>query len=141
MSATDVEVTASRVNEEVLPGEDMEVEPEVAPLPSPVNRTSVTSDTLAIGVVQVRGETSPVPVLVVPYHQDRLRITVKNQASSADFVYIGSFPSLTGENDGVRLAQNDTLTLETRAALYAICAAGTVVPLSFISELRQNDER
>lgn len=130
----------TRAYDEVMPGETMEVLPAVAPAPPQVQRVTITSDTVAIGRVTVEGLAFPVPVMVVPYHRDRLRITIKNMNIVAgNAVYVGSAPSVTTES-GIRLDALDTMTLETRAALWAICASAESAIVGFISELRQHDE-
>lgn len=141
---TTYDVTAERTIEQQEPGELIGVEPEVAPLPTLVKRVTVTSDSLATGRITVVGGAGGnvnVPKLIVPYHRDRLRVTIKNMnASAGNAVYIGAGTGVTVDT-GIRLDALDTLTLETRAPLWAICAGGESAIVGWLSEARQNDEQ
>lgn len=63
------------------------------------------------------------PDRIVPYQLDRARVTLVNQGTVT--VHLGTGPELTDSTSSrVELAAGASLTLDTRAELWAIVAAG-----------------
>jgi len=114
-----------------LPGEDIELATQ-QPAMLETLRVSVTSDQIGQGQADIAG----VPMLVVPRHSQRIRVTIANNGDPAvpdPTIAIGGGPSV-GATNGYLIEAGERLTIDTRAALYAV-SVGAAVTVSWLTEL------